>query len=152
MNHILNRYLPFLMKSPLFCLFWTLFGQFLGTFPFRPVLMIPWLLNWIIFWIDSTEFFLNWIIFWIESWAKQYWIICWQNSNIELNQIGHRPPLLACLEKGSMLYDRHSFNLSTFKPTSSVTFLGWTSFYDTGRLFGPGQLFRYWVKLPPSRL
>ena len=79
MNHILNRYLPFLMKSPLFCLFWTLFGQFLGTFPIRPVSMIPWLLNWIIFWIESAEYFLNWIIFWIESWVKQYWIEYWMN-------------------------------------------------------------------------
>ena len=30
-NHILNLYLPFLTKSPLFCLICTLFGQFLGT-------------------------------------------------------------------------------------------------------------------------
>ena len=74
-----NRYLPFLMISPLFCLFWTLFGQFLGTFPIRPVLIIPWLLNWIIFWIESPEFILNWIIFWIESWVKQYWIKYWMN-------------------------------------------------------------------------
>ena len=74
MNHILNRYLPFLMKSPLFCLFWTLFGQFLGNYPIRPELMIPWLLNWIIFWIESADFFWNWIIFWIKSWVKQYWI------------------------------------------------------------------------------
>ena len=29
--------LPFLMK----CLFWTLFGEFLGTFPIPPVLMMP---------------------------------------------------------------------------------------------------------------
>ena len=79
MNHILNRYLPFLMKSPLFCLFWTLFGQFLGNYPIRPELMIPWLLNWIIFWIESADFFLNWIIFWIESWVKQYWIENWMN-------------------------------------------------------------------------
>ena len=28
MNHISYQYLPFLMKSPLFCLFWTLFGHF----------------------------------------------------------------------------------------------------------------------------
>ena len=61
-------------KPPFFCLFWTLFGQFLGTFPIWPVLIIPWLLNWIIFWIESAEYFLNWIIFWIESWVKQYWI------------------------------------------------------------------------------
>ena len=80
-------------KSPLFCLFWTLFGQFLGTFPIWPVLIIPWLLNWIIFWIElpefilnwiifwieSPEFILNWIIFWIESWVKQYWIEYWMN-------------------------------------------------------------------------
>ena len=64
-TQFLNRYLPFLMISPLFCLFWTLFGQFLGTFPIRPVLIIPWLLNW--------------IIFWIESWVKQYWIEYWMN-------------------------------------------------------------------------
>ena len=75
----LNRYLPFLMKSPLFCLFWTLFGWFLDTFPIRPVSMIPWLLNWIIFWIESADFFFNWIIFWIESWVKQYWIKYWMN-------------------------------------------------------------------------
>ena len=67
------------MKSPLFCLFWTLFGQFSGTFPIRPVSKSPWLLNWIIFWIESAEFFFNWIIFWIESWAKQYWIEYWMN-------------------------------------------------------------------------
>ena len=41
--------------------------------------MIPWLMNWIIFWIESADFFLNWIIFWIESWAKQYWIEYWMN-------------------------------------------------------------------------
>ena len=98
MNHILNRYLPFLMKSPLFCLFWTLFGQFSGTFPIRPVSKSPWLLNWIFFWNES-EFFLNWITFWIESWVKRYWIEYWmnhffgQNSNIELNQIGYQRPL-----------------------------------------------------------
>ena len=78
-TQFLNRYLPFLMISPLFCLFWTLFGQFLGTFPIRPVLIIPWLLNWIIFWIESPEFILNWIIFWIESCVKQYWIEYWMN-------------------------------------------------------------------------
>ena len=56
MNYILNQYLPFLMKSPLF----VYFGHFLGTFHNRPISMIPELLNW--------------IIFWIESWGKQYWI------------------------------------------------------------------------------
>ena len=100
MNHILNRYLPFLMKSPLFCLFWTLFGQFLGTFPIQPVLIIPWLLNWIIFWIESPEFILNWIIFWIESWVKQYWIEYWMNHFlakfkhwIESDRVSNTPTL-----------------------------------------------------------
>ena len=69
----------FWWKAPFSCLFLTLFGQFLGPFPFRPVSMIPWLLNWIIFWIESAEFFWNWIIFWIESWVKQYWIKYWMN-------------------------------------------------------------------------
>ena len=60
-------------------LFWTHFGQFSGTFPNRPVSMIPWLLKWIIFWIESAEFFLNWIIFWIESCVEQYWMEYWMN-------------------------------------------------------------------------
>ena len=51
----------------------------LGNFPIQPVLMIPWLLNWIIFWIEWADFFLNWIIFWIESLVKQYWIEYWMN-------------------------------------------------------------------------
>ena len=68
----------FWWKVPFFFLFWTLFGQFLGTFPIRPVSKSPWLLNWIIFWIVSAEF-LNWIIFWIESWVKRYWIEYWIN-------------------------------------------------------------------------
>ena len=55
-------------------------------------------MNWIIFWIESAEFSLNWIIFWIESWEKQYlikyWQYFWQNSNVELNQIAYRTPLL----------------------------------------------------------
>ena len=102
MNHILNRYLPFLMKSPLFCLFWTLFGQFSGTFPIRPVSKSPWLLNWIIFWIESAEFFLNWIIFWIESWVKRYWIEYWMNHFlakfkhwIESDRVSNTPTITA---------------------------------------------------------
>ena len=55
--------------------FWAIFG----SFPIRPISMIPWLLNWIIFWIESAEFLLNWILFWIESWVKQYWIEYWTN-------------------------------------------------------------------------
>ena len=54
-------------------------GQFLGNFPIRPVSMISWLLNWIIFWIESAEFILNWIIFWNGSLVKQYWIEYWMN-------------------------------------------------------------------------
>ena len=62
-------------KKPLF----VYFGHFLGNFPIWPVLMIPWLLNWIIIWIESGEFFLNWILFWIEPWVKQYWMKYWMN-------------------------------------------------------------------------
>ena len=96
------QYLSFLMKSPLFLSILDTSWAFLGTFPMRPVSMIPCLLNWIMFWIESAEFF-NLIIFWIESSVKQYiqyielnieWIIVWQNSNIESNQIGYRTPLL----------------------------------------------------------
>ena len=65
----------FWWKSP----FLVYFGHFLGTFPIRLVSMILWLLNWIIFWIESVELFLNWILFWIESWLKQYWIEYWMN-------------------------------------------------------------------------
>ena len=67
------------MKTRLFCLFWTLFGLFMGNFPIRPVSMIPLLLNWIILWIESAQFFFIWIIFWIQSWVKQYWIDYWMN-------------------------------------------------------------------------
>ena len=69
----------FWWKVPFFVYFWTLFGQFSGTFLIRPVLIILWLLNWIIFWIESPEFILNWIIFWNESWVKRYWIEYWMN-------------------------------------------------------------------------
>ena len=55
------------------------FGHFLGTFLIQPVSMIPWLLNWIIYWIESPQFFLNWIIVWIEFWETNI------ESNIELN-------------------------------------------------------------------
>ena len=59
--------------------FFVYFGQFSGTLPIRPVSKSPWLLNWIIFWIESAEFSLNWIIFWIESWVKRYWIKYWMS-------------------------------------------------------------------------
>ena len=45
------------------------------------VSMIPWLLNWIIYWIESPQLFLNWIIVWIEFWETNI------ESNIELNPI-----------------------------------------------------------------
>ena len=45
----------------------------------QPVSMIPWLLNWIIYWIESPQFFLNWIIVWIEFWETNI------ESIIELN-------------------------------------------------------------------
>ena len=77
----------------------------MGTFPSPLVLMIPWLSNWIIFWIETAEFFSNWIIFWIESWVKRYWMNhFWQNSNIELNQIGYRTPLLLGVVRRALLW------------------------------------------------
>ena len=48
-------------------------------------------LNWIFVKNIELDNFLNWIFvkyYWIE-----YWIIFWQNSNIELNQFGYRSPL-----------------------------------------------------------
>ena len=39
---------------------------FLGTFLIQSVSMIPWLLNWILFWIESPEFILN-NQYWVES-------------------------------------------------------------------------------------
>ena len=50
-----------------------------------------------IYWIESAEFSLSWITFWNESWVNwiEYWMNhFWQNSNIELNQIGYRGPLV----------------------------------------------------------
>ena len=43
--------------------------------------MYFWLLNWIIYWIESLEFILNWIIVWIEFSETNI------ESNIELNQL-----------------------------------------------------------------
>ena len=65
-------------KSPFTSILDT-FRAIFGHFPIRPVSMIPWLLNWIILWIESTDLSLIWIIFWIEYWVKQYWIEYWMN-------------------------------------------------------------------------
>ena len=56
------------------------FEHFSGTFLIQPLSMFPWLLNWIIYWIESPQLFLNWIIVWIEFWETNI------ESNIELNQ------------------------------------------------------------------
>ena len=132
-NYILNWYLPFLMKSPLFCLFWTLIGQFLGTFPIRPVSMIPWLLIWIIFWNESFAISLNWIIFWIKPWVKQYWIEYWmnhfwQNSNIELSQIGYRTPLTHALYWPSAIKNQPNWLILTqHHQAPTIAVLYWPS-------------------------
>ena len=58
--------------------------------------MIPWLMNWIIFWIESADFFFefNNILNWILGKAILNRILnesfFWQNSKIELNQIGYQ--------------------------------------------------------------
>ena len=58
-------------EKPFFCLFWTFFGKFLGTFQFDQYQWFP------DYWI--SRIFGNWIIFWIESWVKQCWIKYWIN-------------------------------------------------------------------------
>ena len=63
------------MKSPLFCLLWTIFGHFSYSTSINYSLTIE--LNYLLNWI--SRFFLNWIIFCIEFWAKQYWIKYWLN-------------------------------------------------------------------------
>ena len=92
-------------KHP-FCLFWTLFGQFLGTFPFWPVPMMPWLLNWIIFWIESAEFILNWIIFWNGSLVKQYWIEYWMNRFLAKFKHWIESDLVSPITSGRWVYPR----------------------------------------------
>ena len=62
MNHLLNQYFQFLIESLLL----SVLDTFCNFFLIWPVSMIPWLLNWIIFWIESSEFILNWIMIWIE--------------------------------------------------------------------------------------
>ena len=69
-------------KNPLFVYFvasWLLFGHFYGAFLIRLVSMIPWLLNWVFFWIESLEPILNWMIVWIEFLVSNI------ESYIELN-------------------------------------------------------------------
>ena len=75
-SYIESIFWIFNWKAPLL----VYFGHFLGTFFIQPVSMIPWLLNWIIYWIESPQFVLNLIIVWIEFWETN---IEW---NIELNQ------------------------------------------------------------------
>ena len=140
MNHILNRYLPFLVKSPLFCLFWTLFGHFLGTFPIQPVSMITWLLNWIIFWIESAEFFLNWIIFWIESLVKQYWIKYWMNHFlakfkhwIESDWVSNTPSFVGIIEDVYIICQCNNF-YSVFLCAVGAC-LGWFKSFECHKIF-----------------
>ena len=81
--------------------------------------MIPWLMNWIIFWIESAEFF--WIEWYFELNLGQSniesnieWINFWQNSNIELNQIGYRQPLITI--QSNDLIDRILPKVSRWRP------------------------------------
>ena len=71
-SYIESIFWMFKWKAP----FLVYFGHFLGTFLIQPVSMIPWLLNWIIFWI---ELILNWIIVRIEFWSTE--------SNTEFNNL-----------------------------------------------------------------
>ena len=65
MNHILNQYLPFLIISPLFWLFWTIFGHFSYSTSINDSLAIE--LNYL---LNQQRFLLNWTIFWMESWES----------------------------------------------------------------------------------
>ena len=69
------KWIVYQLKVFNFCLFWTHFGHFPGTFLIRPVLMIPWHLDWIINWNESPPInlfemnnCLNWIL------VRHYWI------------------------------------------------------------------------------
>ena len=67
MNHILNQYLPFLMKSPLFLsildIFWKIFGHFSYSTSTKESLTIE--LNYLLNWISRIFFELNNILNWI---------------------------------------------------------------------------------------
>ena len=102
MNHILNRYLPFLMKSSLFLpildTFWAIFGHFSYSTSINDYLSIK--SNYLLNWISIIFFELNNILNWILGEAILNQILngpfFWQNSNIELNQIGYRTLLASC--------------------------------------------------------
>ena len=67
LNHILNRYLPFLTKSHLFCLFWTLLGNCWALFLFNQYQWFPDYWIELSFELNQQNFFelnniLNWIL------------------------------------------------------------------------------------------
>ena len=76
MNAIESIFSTLVLLPPQFL---TLFGPFSGNFLIWPVSLIPWLLNWIIFLIESSDLFWNWITVCIEFWAINI------ESNIKLN-------------------------------------------------------------------
>ena len=85
-----SRFVIFNEKPP----FWAIFWHFSYSTSINDPLTVE--LNYLLNWISIILF--NWIILWIETWVKQYWIKYWmnqfwQNSKIELNQIGYRTPL-----------------------------------------------------------
>ena len=80
MNHILNRYLPFLMKSPFFLsildTFWAIFWHFSCSTSINDSLTIE--LNYLLNWITTILFELNNCLNWILG--NQYWIDYWIES------------------------------------------------------------------------
>ena len=85
-------------KSPFLSIldtFWTIFGHFSYSTSIKESLTIE--LNYLLNWISRIFFELNNILNWILGKAILNWILnesfFWQNSKIELNQIGYRTPL-----------------------------------------------------------
>ena len=110
----INRWLVYRLNIFSLCLkshrLGFIYFRHFGTFLIRPVSMIPWLLNLMIFWIESPEFVLNRIKGWFKFWVSKI------ELNIELNQIGYLAGLFHAAESKqsslSISFNLHHGNLS----------------------------------------
>ena len=113
-------------KSPFYVYFghfWAIFGTFLNL----SVSRIPCLLNWITSELNQ-RIFRNRIIFWIELnniESNIEWIIFWQSSRIESNQVGYRTPLRQlnmwlCHWVSESAFDCLDFVLATMTPVCTA--------------------------------
>ena len=126
MNHSLSWMFASLMKVPFYVYFghfWAIFGTFLNL----SVSRIPCLLNWITSELNQ-QIFRNRIIFWIELnniESNIEWIIFWQSSRIESNQVGYRTPLRQlnmwlCHWVSESAFDCLDFVLATMTPVCTA--------------------------------